>query len=174
MKLIRNVLVGLLALAVTAAWHNVVRRRIPATKSTASTASRDGDNNFVDAIKKSINAERDRVLASSDLPTSKDISELPASFDDAVDRAVNRVVAALRYGSSKLRIDFDTSIGDQTYTTLKNTLPMTRFLVQKLSTLLELSPLQFEEGSDSELRTLRIYFPDMGAAALARRDWKMG
>ena len=25
-----------------------------------------------------------------------------------------------------------------------------------------------------EIGTLRIFFPDMGAAALARRDWKMG
>jgi hypothetical protein len=173
MKVTQIVLVGLIALAVASAWQSMVQRRMTSTRRTAII---DEGNSFIDTIKKSINTERDRVLASSDLPTSKDVSELPASFDDAVDRAANRVVAALRYGSSKLRIDFDTSIGDQTYTTLKNTLPMTRFLVQKLSNLLELSPLQVQEDYDSgvELRTLRIYFPDMGAAALARRDWKMG
>ena len=172
MKFIRNVLLGFVALAVTSAWQSMMRRCMIVTRRTAI---RDGGNNFIDAMRKSINTERERVLASSDLPTSKDISELPASFDDAVDRAANRVISALRYGTAKLRIDFDTSIGDQTYTTLKNTLPMTRFLVQKLSNLLELSPLQVEQdsGSGVELRTLRIFFPDMGAAALARRDWKM-
>jgi len=50
---------------------------------------------------------------------------------------------------------------------------MTRFLVQKLSALMELSPLQYGEDL-GELKSMRIYFPDMGAAALARRDWKMG
>ena len=35
-------------------------------------------------------------------------------------------------GLSKLRIDFDTSIGDMTYTTLKNTLPMAKQLFVEL------------------------------------------
>lgn len=29
-------------------------------------------------------------------------------------------------------------------------------------------------GGDDSAGTMRVFFPDMGAAALARRDWKMG
>jgi hypothetical protein len=139
-----------------------------------STENNFGPDKFFKSIKQSITAEREKALASSSLPLSKDVSELPASFEDAVARAADRVIAGIRYGNSKLRIDFDTSIGDQTYTSLKNALPMTRLLVTKLSALLKLKPLAFGAEADEDLRTMCVFFPDMGAAALARRDWKMG
>jgi len=98
-----------LLLVAASAWQSMVQRsRIQFVKMAAS---KDDDNSFMNVLKKSIKTERDRVLSSNDLPTTKDISELPASFDDAVTRAANRVVAAMQYGNSKLRIDFDTSIG---------------------------------------------------------------
>lgn len=166
-----------------------------------------------------------------ELQLSSDVSELPDSFSDAVERAVSCSLACFETGSQRCRIDFDTSIGDLTYTSIKNSMPMVKELVRSLDkrlglvgpSITELPPTQGSnksakkpvlvatrppKGSTSEiddteaaeaaeiraaealdttatsavpssvtpnaLRTLRIFFPDMGAAALARRDWKMG
>ena len=122
-------------------------------------------NNFIDNIKSSLEAERNRVIGGNiEVALSNKPSELPESFDDAVMRASKICINAIENGYSKIRIDFDTSIGDQTYTSLKNTLPMARELVKYITDMYKI------ERED----TLRIFFPDMGAAALARRDWKMG
>ena len=122
---------------------------------------------------------------------------------------------------NRCRVDFDTSIGDETYTKLKSSLTFGVELISSLSYKLipgaqdwrqdemmrvvnakvELSRLEDEEegeeGSDeneakkAELREViasggfdtektwegpifRVYFPDEGSAALARRDWKIG
>jgi hypothetical protein len=173
------------------------------------------------------------------LETTTDASELPLSFDDAVQRAATCTVEAIRQGNMRIRIDYDTSVGDNTYTSLQQALPMTKLLVNLLSKDMELNPLiraltkeelavkakaeallageagdtrtdgetteepvtrdtgdnsarneaydikevvQSElEGTSVEMlgldeqdvRSLRVFFPDMGAAALSRRDWKM-
>ena len=107
----------------------------------------------------------------------------------------------------RCRLDYDTSVGDMTYSSVQNTLPMLKELLKSLEKGLSLSqlPLTPPAESNSTLtstealvdlealaqqeskrveemiltkfkpeRSLRIFFPDMGAAALARRDWKMG
>jgi len=139
----------------------------------------------------------------SDIPTTTEHSELPESFEDAVRRAALRSIDVINSGKKRIRIDFDTSIGDQTYTTLKNSIPVMKLLSNVLSQSLDLYPLEMmiradvnanetEANSISPMpadlsilqnavqeeerpkRTMRIFFPDMGAAVLARRDWKMG
>lgn len=72
------------------------------------------------------------------------------------------VLSALNAGAKAMRIDFDTSAGDETYTILKATLPMTKGLLASLAPRLP-------EGG-----TLRVFFPDEGTAALMQRDWKLG
>lgn len=111
--------------------------------------------------------------------TSTDLSYLPDSFEDAIERAAKCTVKSVKSGLLRVRIDFDTSIGDMTYTSLKNSLPFMKRFSKSIATLLELSPIDFSPVNPEELpvvetRTLRVFFPDMGAAVLARRDWKMG
>jgi hypothetical protein len=121
---------------------------------------------------------------------------------------------------ARCRVDFDTTVGDETYTALKSTTEFMQNYVTALTTLLvpgveaearaELKRLQAEadvkdgeegesEGSPREARArgeqreeeliqiiqnrgrsesdpwtglmARVYFPDEGNAALARRDW---
>jgi len=122
---------------------------------------------------------------SADIPLSSAISELPDSFVDAVKRSVKLTLDSISQGNLKCRIDFDTSVGDQTYTSLKNTMPMLKDFVNIISVEYALFPLRekgvpgtvsevVSEPSDTQPRLLKIFFPDMGAAALVRRDWKLG
>mmetsp|Transcript_5389 Transcript_5389/g.10135 ORF Transcript_5389/g.10135 Transcript_5389/m.10135 type:complete len:348 (+) Transcript_5389:42-1085(+) len=110
-------------------------------------------------------------------------TELPDSFEAAVTDAVSSTLASTADGWTRLRIDFDTSAGDATYTMLKNSLPMTqKFIAQITEPLLA----QFSDSLDSsdgggdsdekveDKRTVRLYFPDAGSAALCQRDWKVG
>lgn len=180
-------------------------------------------------------------LVAPEVELSKYVSELPNTFDDAIVRIAKRTIECIKTtGNMKIRIDFDTSVGDVTYTSIKNTIPMMKALANVLSREMGLSykfskayanpidfepiqkgtvtatsdttntatestdvkvPMQeesnegtkleeiralqsFEEslpptiGSDGATlgpdKTMRIFFPDMGEAALARRDWKMG
>ncbi len=53
-----------------------------------------------------------------------EVSELPDSFDDALQVAVDCAKQAFADGRDRVRIDFDTTAGDLTYTTLKNSLPL--------------------------------------------------
>ena len=71
--------------------------------------------------------------------TSNDHSELPDSFEDAVERSVLRTLDVLQSGSQRIRVDFDTSIGDVTYTSLKNTMPMLKIMVKVLSREMDLN-----------------------------------
>ena len=88
----------------------------------------------------------------------------------------------------RVRVDFDTTIGDVTYTSIKNTMPMIKefsvALSQKMdltmTTDIDIPDIQdvnsSPSGSTTEgvteneepLKTMRIFFPDMGAAALVR------
>ena len=130
-------------------------------------------------------------ITAEELLLSKDYTELPDSFQDAVSRASKTTLKCLNSGKLRFRIDFDTSIGDLTYTTMKNTMPMLKDLVKELTIALSLPIENDIENSNSTSitpemiektiintfkpeRTLRIFFPDMGAAVLARRDWKLG
>ena len=185
------------------------------------------------------------LLTTASLPSSKlfssgydQVTELPDSLDDSAILAAQGCVQFYNDAGpmNRCRVDFDTSIGDETYTTLKSS---TEFM-QKFVTALcyemipgvkemrenemmalvqakvELKQLLSEEGLDAsssndfeegdndptsattssnpkiqQLETIiqnggrtivpgeplwngpkaRIYFPDEGSAALARRDW---
>jgi len=58
--------------------------------------------------------------------TARTKTELPDSFDHALVIAVEAARDAIEAGHSRLRIDFDTTLGDMTYTTLKNSMPLVR------------------------------------------------
>jgi hypothetical protein len=212
--------------------------------------------------------EIQREVAASTAPSiviSYDHSELPDSFEDAVERAASRSMECIEMGTTQCLINFDTTVGDQTYTSLKSTLPFIKLFANTFSRKMDLTmnmlkPTEAEEkkkatfvprrvvkdvpefitledllkpeiaggtpdgsspnpaanpagysnpdpsanpaGYSSDdlnvsaeteepeepqtkwairdpedktpLKNLRIFFPDMGAAALARRDWKMG
>lgn len=121
-------------------------------------------------------------------------TELPLDFFDAVTRSVQCTLRANQQGGiTRFRIDFDTSIGDMTYTSLKNTLPFVKEYLKQYCQTLELVPAaikqkQLDDNSTSSTeanlafnamngmqsnRTIRVFFPDMGAAVLARNDWKL-
>lgn len=99
-------------------------------------------------------------------------SELPDSFEAAVDGAVSSTIAAATDGWEKLSITFDTSAGDATYTMLKSTIPMAQKFVAGVAG--PLLALQNEASEAANKTTVRLYFPDAGSAALAQRDWKVG
>lgn len=129
------------------------------------------------------------IEVSSDFPISNDISELPDSFEDAIQRAALRTIQCINIGKFNTRIDFDTSVGDQTSTSLKNSMPFIKEFSNIISKEYNLFPLTRPnasvENSTLEImeldeipeiqqpRLLKIFFPDMGAAVLARRDWKL-
>jgi len=114
-------------------------------------------------------------------------TELPNDFQDAASRAVEKTLKYIRSGGRRCRIDFDTSIGDVTYTSLKNTMPVLKEIVKCFSMAMDLEATPSRIPSDNAIEidalpgradsvtsSIRLYFPDMGAAALTRRDWKMG
>ena len=49
---------------------------------------------------------------------------LPDSFDDALQIAVDAAKECFDTGRMRVRIEFDTTAGDLTYTTLKNSMPL--------------------------------------------------
>lgn len=156
-------------------------------------------------------------------------TELPDSLEDSAEIAASSCSAFLLHagagGLARCRVDFDTSVGDETYTTLKSSTEfMQKFvsflcyseipnLMQKRQDSMirvaqaraELKALMSSDDTESktddgdnansveerqqqlmdmiskggkfdsdetyEGPVARIYFPDEGSAALARRDW---
>ena len=123
-------------------------------------------------------------MIGEEIPLSSEVTELPNTFEDAVGRAVARSLDCIASGQTRIRVDFDTSIGDITYTSLKNTLPMMKefsiALTKELGLTMTVDVPAATAAEDTPtpdaepLKTMRVFFPDMGAAALARRDWKLG
>ena len=155
-------------------------------------------------------------VSAPEVALSTDVSNLPDAFSDAVRKAAMKTIDCITAGKRRIRIDFDTSIGDQTYTSIKNSIPLMKELavilsqemdltmtigeddeIEEVATgeLARLESLVIEESTEASLsvtaatpavsipvvpkiedveKTMRIFFPDMGQAALARRDWKMG
>jgi Domain of unknown function (DUF1995) len=157
-------------------------------------------------------------------------TELPDSLEDAANRAAQACSEFASYAGplARCRVDFDTSVGDETYTLLKSStefmqtfttslcyLMIPNLQVMRLNEMKKLAEAKAElrsleeddidnagnddENNDNkksmdqrreELRQLirmegrdkssvytgpiaRIYFPDEGSAALARRDWRV-
>ncbi len=154
---------------------------------------------------------RQSVRTSSRLSAGRP-TELPDSLEDAAVRAAEAsALFADQMGSlGRCRVDFDTSVGDETYTLLKSS---TEFMQNYVSALCysmipglqeqrqaemmrvvearaELKSMENAEDAEREEELVRIiaangrdknakwegpkariYFPDEGNAALARRDW---
>lgn len=101
-------------------------------------------------------------------------TELPDSFEDALEEMVESVSNAMGLGSMSVTVEFDTSAGDATYTTLKNSVPISQALLNGVSQSLGLVVPPKEDGSPGDSKgTVVVFFPDEGAAALARQDWKL-
>lgn len=143
----------------------------------------------------------EQIVADSSIPLQADFSQLPDSFEDMISRASKRTLDCLLSGVKRVRIDVDTTVGDLTYTTLKNTVPIVKELVKELAKGLDLSmPTEIDSLSYDNMsndtrsstaitpemmemtrmnsfhpdKTCTIFCPDMGAASLLRRDWKIG
>eukprot|EP00527_Entomoneis_sp_CCMP2396_P001078 CAMPEP_0198147770 /NCGR_PEP_ID=MMETSP1443-20131203/37653_1 /TAXON_ID=186043 /ORGANISM="Entomoneis sp., Strain CCMP2396" /LENGTH=369 /DNA_ID=CAMNT_0043812235 /DNA_START=66 /DNA_END=1175 /DNA_ORIENTATION=+ len=145
-------------------------------------------------------------------------TELPDSLQDAAERAAQATAEFVEQSGplARCRVDFDTSVGDETYTLLKSSTEFMQNFVSA-SSLAMIPGLQLElqnemtavaeakaqlrvfaeEKSEEELNAdpkvkelaqvielegraadfkwsgplCRVYFPDEGSAALARRDW---
>lgn len=92
------------------------------------------------------------AVAAETHPRTDDGSELPDSFEDAVERAVTRSMVAVRNGNNRIRIEFDTTVGDVTFTSLKNTLPMIKEMALFLAKELDLQdPPQVEAVSPFDM-----------------------
>ncbi|KAJ8611868.1 hypothetical protein CTAYLR_005784 [Chrysophaeum taylorii] len=92
-------------------------------------------------------------------PVVPERTQLSESFDGAVADAASALRTAISRGEMMVRLDFDTTLGDATYTTLKNS-------------------IEFAKGLSADWATsvdgrLCLFFPDSGAAALAANQWKM-
>lgn len=109
-------------------------------------------------------------------PPQLPITELPSDFPDAVSRAVQCAVEGMS-AKKRCRIEFDTSVADQTYSSLHHSLPFIKLFTKKIMDKLDLSiypPKEGAEGGSSLDKAVRIFLPDMGAAAMVRSDWKLG
>lgn len=108
---------------------------------------------------------RTRLLAPIVMSSPEGSYTLPDSFDDASQQCARTVLSALRTGISKMRVDFDTSAGDITYTTLRNSLPVARSL------MLQLAEQLCVESDGRAPGRLQVLMPDEGTAALVAREW---
>lgn len=81
---------------------------------------------------------------------------VPSTMESAVVQSLLSSVEVMKRGCGRFRIDVDVS-KDETYTTLKNSIPFTRVFCKGLVV--------------NGFGNLRIILPDPGAAALAKRDW---
>lgn len=93
-------------------------------------------------------------VAGPDLVSQKGV---PTSMESAVVQSLLASVSVMKAGCGRFRIDVDTTGGDETYTTLKNSVPFTRVFAKGLMA--------------NGFSQVRLIFPDVGAAALATRDW---
>lgn len=149
------------------------------------------------------------------LRSSMQPTELPDSLEDAAQRAAEATAQYVEQAGpmARCRVDFDTSVGDETFTILKTSTEfMQNFvtgccyamipglqeerqaqMMRVVQARSELKALQKDEETPDEEKAAnlqkiislggreegykwngpvcRVYFPDEGNAALARRDW---
>ena len=112
-------------------------------------------------------------------PVSSEITELPDSFGHSIHLAVEATKQAISLGKNRLRIDFDTSLGDITYTTLKNSLPMAKEFAKLLGLMVlekdKIIQIKDEKTGEISLdytgKKLAVFFPDTGSSVWAQQDW---
>lgn len=90
---------------------------------------------------------------------------LPDSFDDAVVDCAAAVQKTISGGLAKVRVEFDTSAGDETYTSLRNTLPVAKALTERLAQELCANA----PGDGESPKVLFLLFPDEGPAVAGAR-----
>jgi Domain of unknown function (DUF1995) len=182
------------------------RRLAPSTDTTTTTTT-----TSTDGVR--------RLFASVEATAT----QLPDSLEDAAQRAAQATADYVQVAGpmARCRIDFDTSVGDETYTILKTSTEFMQNLVtaccyamipglqeqrqaemmrvvqaktelrslvaepdydqdkaQKLQQIIASGGVEQAEGGDADGKkkkwkgpVCRVYFPDEGSAALARRDW---
>jgi len=137
-------------------------------------------NNILDLVGKNpLVMEKSLTKISGVESNNPYVSELPDSFEDSVKNMVFAAAQAKKDNINRLKIVFDTSNGDATYTTLKKTLPMVQQFVSLYANFILTSSCEnssAEKNTPPERKdsTIRVYFPDAGSAALTERDWKLG
>lgn len=112
-------------------------------------------------------------------PISSDVTELPDSFGHSIHLAVESTKEAISLGKNRLRIDFDTSLGDMTYTTLKNSLPLAKEFAKLLGLMVlekdKIIQVTDEKTGETSLdytgKKLAVFFPDTGSSVWAQQDW---
>lgn len=107
---------------------------------------------------------------------AKAITELPLDFSDAVSKAVDSTVNALKK-SRKCRIQFDPTASDQTYSILSTSLPFVKDYTNGLGVALGLPRIDENIQQNPTTFTnnnIKIFFPDMGAAMMVQNEWKVG
>lgn len=91
-------------------------------------------------------------------------TELPDSFDAGVAEAVESTLAAAGDGWTKLRLDWDTTAGDATYTVLKNTIPVAQKYLSGIA-----QPLLDMAAADAAANAAAAEAEAAGAGAGAER-----
>uniref|UniRef100_A0A7S4N837 DUF1995 domain-containing protein n=1 Tax=Guillardia theta TaxID=55529 RepID=A0A7S4N837_GUITH len=99
-------------------------------------------------------SDADKFRIGNDMTAEKGV---PSSMESAVMQALLSSLSVMKRGCGRLRLDVDTTGGDETYTTLKNSIPFTRVFSKALTV--------------NGFSTVHIIMPDVGASALAKRDW---
>ncbi|KAK4530355.1 hypothetical protein CCYA_CCYA04G1212 [Cyanidiococcus yangmingshanensis] len=87
-------------------------------------------------------------------------AQVPESPEAAALQAREATRRALAASLRQLRLELDTSLGDETFSRLKQTLPFLRTLC-----------MAWRED-ESFAASLRVLLPDEGAAAALRKDWR--
>lgn len=100
--------------------------------------------------------------ADNNLGNEHAVGEIPSSLSNTAQQAADASQAALLAGRRRLFIEVNTTGGDETYTLLKQSLPVARLILAKLQ-----SVQSFSDGAKQV-----VLLPDSGSAALARRDWE--
>ena len=107
--------------------------------------------------------QRLRLSLSPEETIDSSATRLSESFGGATEDAASALGLAVDEGLTLLRLDFDPSLGDATYTTLKSSMEF----VRSVGSI-------FARRYTKENETICFYFPDAGAAASAAQQWKVG
>jgi Domain of unknown function (DUF1995) len=94
-------------------------------------------------------------------PPPSSAAPIPRSLREAATQATAATRAALAAGRTRAFVAVDTTGGDETFTLLKNSVPLVRMLLPILT-----------EADEARGGRVEVLLPDAGAAALARRDWR--
>jgi len=114
-------------------------------------------------------------------------SDLPDTYEDAIQQMADYCAQVMGMGKTRMRIVYDTSEGDETFTLLVATMSAAQqftdlftrqvMLGQKADGQVEGSDEEEAQDAQPEIADdmkIAVYFPDTGTAALAARDWKLG